>query len=131
MNSNNNIFLSFCETISTLRGENGCPWDQKQTTKSLKKYIREECDELLEAIDENNPDHLCEEIGDVLYLLVLLSEISSESTHFTIDDVITGIQNKMIRRHPHVFGDVRTGSDEELKEQWEKIKSLEPVKKTN
>lgn len=131
MISNNKIFLSFCETISTLRGEKGCPWDQKQTTKSLKKYIREECDELLDAIDGNDPDHLCEEIGDVLYLLVLLSEISSESTHFTIDDVITGIENKMIRRHPHVFGDVRTGSDEELKEQWEKIKSLESGKKTN
>ncbi|MBU1140171.1 MAG: nucleotide pyrophosphohydrolase [Proteobacteria bacterium] len=131
MTSNKNIFLLFCKTISSLRAKNGCPWDQKQTVKSLKKYIQEECDELLEAMDGDDPAHLCEEIGDVLFLLVLLSEISSESGHFTIDEVITGIKDKMIRRHPHVFGDADVGSDEELREQWEKIKSQEKAQKTN
>lgn len=82
-------------------------------------------------MDTDNPDHLCEEIGDVLFLLVLLSEISSESGHFTINDAITGIEEKMIRRHPHVFADASVSSDEELKVQWEKIKSQEKSKKTN
>ena len=131
MNSDANIFFSFCSTISSLRGKNGCPWDRKQTTKSLIKYLREECDELQEAMDGDDPDHLCEEIGDVLYLLVLLSEISSEAGHFTIADVIAGIESKMIRRHPHVFGDVSIDSEEALKEQWEEIKLQEKCKKTN
>lgn len=131
MNSHTNIFLTFCKTISSLRAENGCPWDRKQTVRSLKKYVLEECAELIEAMDGDDSDHLCEEIGDVLFLLVLLSEISSESGHFTINDVITGIEDKMVRRHPHVFGKASVGSDEELKEQWEKIKSLEKGKKTN
>ena len=86
---------------------------------------------LLEAMENDDPDHLCEEMGDMLFLLVLLSEISSEAGHFRIDDVITGINDKMIRRHPHVFSDVIVGSDKELKEQWEKIKSLEKGTKTN
>jgi MazG family protein len=131
MNSDKNAFLTFCKTISRLRAENGCPWDQKQTIRSLKKYLQEECDELLDAMDSDDPDHLCEEIGDVLFILVLLSEISSESGHFTLNDAITGIEQKMIRRHPHVFADAIASSDEELKAQWEKIKSQEKRKKTN
>lgn len=129
MNTCKNIFFSFCETIARLRADDGCPWDRKQTTTSLKKYIAEECSELLEAIDENNPSHLCEEIGDVLFLLVLLSEIQSESERFTIEDVISGINDKMIRRHPHVFAGTELKNDTDLNEQWEKIKSLEKKKK--
>jgi tetrapyrrole methylase family protein/MazG family protein len=131
MKSEKNIFLVFCETITQLRSPDGCPWDRKQTVISLKKYITEECDELLEAMDGNDPGHLCEEIGDVFFLLLLLSEISSEAGHFSIDDVISGINKKMIIRHPHVFGDIPAGSEEELQIQWEKIKSLERRKKTN
>ncbi len=129
MEPDNNTFFSFCNTISQLRSQNGCPWDQKQTCKSLRKYLREECEELIEAMGNNDPSHLCEELGDVLFHLILLSEISSESGHFTIEDVIRGINAKMIRRHPHVFADTPTGDEEELKKQWEKIKSLEKEKK--
>lgn len=82
-------------------------------------------------MEENDPVHLCEEIGDVLFLLVLLSEISSESDHFTIEDVLSGINDKMIRRHPHVFAGLVVETDEDLKKQWEKIKSDEKAKKTN
>jgi len=124
-------FFLFCQTIKKLRSEKGCPWDRKQTVQSLKKYISEECGELILAIEKNDPVNLCEEIGDVLFLLVLLSEISSESDHFTIESVISGINNKMVRRHPHVFDALHIKSEEDLKKQWEKIKSMEKAKKIN
>jgi MazG family protein len=131
MKSKKNNLSLLCQTIKKLRSQNGCPWDKKQTVQSLKKYINEECGELIQAMDENDPAHLCEEIGDVLFLLVLLSEISSESDYFTIEDVISGINDKMIRRHPHVFAGLAVKTDEDLKKQWEKIKSMEKEKKTN
>ncbi|HID01927.1 MAG TPA: nucleotide pyrophosphohydrolase [Desulfobacterales bacterium] len=126
-----NIFSTFCHTISQLRSDKGCPWDKKQTCSSLKKYLKEEYNELISAIDENDPAHLCEEIGDVLFLLVLLSQINSETKSFTIDDVLNGINNKMIRRHPHVFAGGASGDEEFLKKQWQKIKSQEKAKKIN
>jgi len=129
MITQNQSLPNLCKTVSRLRSRNGCPWDQKQTIQSLKKYFKEESDELIDAIIENNPEHLCEEIGDVLFHLVLLSEISAEAGHFSLEDAINGINDKMIRRHPHVFGDTPAGSEEELKIQWEKIKSREKKKK--
>ncbi|MCF8057146.1 MAG: nucleotide pyrophosphohydrolase [Desulfocapsa sp.] len=131
MKREKNIFFTFCETITRLRSPDGCPWDRKQSVTTLKKYIREECDELLEAMDDKDPEHLCEEIGDVFFLLLLLSEISAEAGHFNIVDVIKGIDDKMKGRHPHVFGNIPVGSEKELKTQWEKIKSQERRKKTN
>lgn len=124
-----NNFSGFCHTISQLRSDKGCPWDKKQTNLTLKKYLREEYNELISAIDENNPANICEEIGDVLFLLVLLSQINSETEEFTIDDVIKGINDKMIRRHPHVFAGGPNGDEEFLKKQWQKIKSQEKRKK--
>ncbi len=129
MKPDNNNFFSLCNTISQLRSRNGCPWDQKQTIESLKKYFKEESEELISAMGENDPLHLCEEIGDVLFHLILLSEISAESGDFTIEDVVRGINDKMIRRHPHVFADAPMGDEEELKKQWQKIKSEEKGKK--
>ncbi len=129
MKTEKNNFSSFCQVISRLRAENGCPWDRKQTVRSLRKYLKEECDELLEAMDGEDHGHICEETGDVLFLLVLLSEINSETGKFTIDEVIDGIRDKMIRRHPHVFGDADSTGENELKDQWEKIKSQEKEKK--
>ncbi len=129
MNNSNNTFRTFCKTVKSLRSETGCPWDRKQTVQSLKKYIREEYDELIEAMDEDDPDHLCEEIGDVIFLLVLLSEINSESNFFTIDNVLSGINKKMIRRHPHVFSGLKIETEEELNKMWEKIKLEEKEKK--
>ncbi|MEN8199225.1 MAG: MazG nucleotide pyrophosphohydrolase domain-containing protein [Thermodesulfobacteriota bacterium] len=126
-----NAFTQFCQTVSRLRSEDGCPWDRKQDGHSLRKYIREECDELLEAMEGGDSSHLCEEMGDLLFLLVLLAEINSEKDLFSMDDVLCGINEKMVRRHPHVFADKPVGSEEELKEQWEKIKSQELRKKIN
>ncbi len=131
MNTCKNTFFTFCQTITQLRSENGCPWDRKQTARTLVKYISEECEELLEAIEEGDPTHLCEEIGDVLFLLVLLSEINSELKNFTIEDVLSNINEKMIRRHPHVFDGVVVNNEEELKILWETIKSAEKEKKIN
>jgi MazG family protein len=111
--------------------KNGCPWDQKQTTQSLKKYIQEECAELLEAMEENDPRHICEESGDLFFLLILLAEIQKEQGFFNLEDVLLGINEKMIRRHPHVFANSITGNEQELREQWEKIKIEEQSKKTN
>lgn len=129
MKDNENFFSEFCQTISQLRAKNGCPWDQKQDVQSLKKYIREECKELLDAMEENSSSHLCEEIGDVLFLLVLLSEINAELGNFNIQDVVQEINEKMIRRHPHVFAGAPTGDEEYLRKQWKKIKSQEKEKK--
>lgn len=125
MDNKKNTFQEFCKTIATLRSENGCPWDKKQTVHTLKKYIREESEELLEALDTNDPSHICEESGDILFLLVLLAEINQENGFYTMEDVISGINEKMIRRHPHVFAGAPTGSERELTEQWKKIKSQE------
>lgn len=126
-----NHFSSLCKTITTLRSNSGCPWDKNQTTQSLRKYILEENAELLKAMEENDPLHICEESGDLFFLLLLLTEIHNEDGSFTLDDVLSGINEKMIRRHPHVFANTATGNEHELKEQWEKIKTEEQGKKTN
>jgi len=123
-----NTFSTFCKTVKKLRSVDGCPWDRKQDAESLKKYIKEECEELFSAIDKNDHSNICEEIGDVFFLLVLLSEIHSEHNNFTIHDVIKEINAKMIRRHPHVFAGSPNGDEEFLKKQWKKIKSEEKEK---
>ena len=131
MNKKNTLFITFCDTIHALRTTGGCPWDQKQTSQSLKKYILEETSELLEAIDANDAEHICEEAGDILFLIALLAEIHKENNTFTMDDIISTITSKMIRRHPHVFGSSTACTEEELNAQWEKIKLEEQAKKTN
>ncbi|WP_319585561.1 MazG nucleotide pyrophosphohydrolase domain-containing protein [uncultured Desulfobulbus sp.] len=118
-------FTRLEQVITTLRGENGCPWDIKQTPTSLKKYLLEECHELAEAIDKGSEKEICEEIGDVFFILAMLITMFTEHNHFTSDDVIEGIIAKMIRRHPHVFGNVRLVDAEELQEQWQRIKAQE------
>lgn len=83
--------------------ENGCPWDSVQTHESMKKYLVEECGEVLEAIDNQDTENLCEELGDVLYQIMIHCEIEKEQGNFTIDDVVNGICEKMVRRHPQAF----------------------------
>ncbi len=121
----NDNFNTLRKTVTTLRSNEGCPWDRRQDSESLKKYFEEECAELLEAIDKDSTEDICEEAGDLLFLLVLLSEIHSEKNAFTIEDVIKGVNKKMIRRHPHVFSGTTKGNEDFLKKQWEKIKSEE------
>lgn len=109
--------------------EGGCPWDQKQTLQSLKLYLAEECAELMDAIDEDNSENICEEIGDVLMNLVFNCVIANEQGRFHFRDVLKGIIDKMIRRHPHVFGDTKVSSASDVVIAWEKIKKNEKLKK--
>jgi tetrapyrrole methylase family protein / MazG family protein len=111
--------------ISELRGPNGCPWDKKQTHESLKKYLIEEAYELIEAIDNDDIDHMIEELGDVLLQVMLHAQIGEDEGYFSIDDVIEGVSSKMIRRHPHVFGDKKAENEEEVMKNWQEIKEQE------
>jgi tetrapyrrole methylase family protein / MazG family protein len=117
--------------IATLRGPNGCPWDKEQTHESLKKYLIEESYEVLEAIDDENDENLIEELGDVLLQVMLHAQIGEDDGYFTINDIIEVLSEKMIRRHPHVFGDVTVENEAEVMENWQKIKSEEKDQKQN
>jgi tetrapyrrole methylase family protein / MazG family protein len=118
-------FETLRRVIATLRGPNGCPWDRKQTHASLKRYLLEETYELFEAIDDHDDDHMIEELGDVLLQVMLHAQIGEDEGMFSIDDVIREITEKMIRRHPHVFGDVTVDNAEQVVENWQRIKEKE------
>mgnify|MGYP005839539945 CR=1 FL=1 len=122
-------FITLRNVIATLRGPNGCPWDKKQTHLSLKKYLLEETYELLEAIDNDDDDHMIEELGDVLLQVMLHAQIGEDEGMFSIDDIIKSITTKMIRRHPHVFGDISVNDAEEVVKNWEEIKKEEKAER--
>ena len=124
-------FEDLKQIMKTLRAEDGCPWDRAQDHDTLKKHLVEECAEVLEAIDNHDTENLCEELGDVLFQVMFHSEIEAERGNFTVDDVVNGICEKMIRRHPHVFGDEEYGSDEQNQARWEEIKRQEKEAKRN
>ncbi len=113
------------EVIAELRGPNGCPWDQKQTHHSLKRYLLEEAYEVLDAIDEEDDHHLAEELGDVLLQVMLHAQIGEDAGMFTVDDVVHSITEKMIRRHPHVFQAGNLNDENEVIKQWDEIKQQE------
>lgn len=117
-------------TIKTLRGEDGCPWDKRQNHISLLKYLKSECQELIEAIENNDPVNTCEELGDLLYLIVMISEIGNDQGNFDLCDVLKTINEKLIRRHPHVFAGQPYENEEQLAAQWEAIKAEEKKKNT-
>ena len=113
-------------TIKALRDpENGCPWDIKQSHSTLIKYLIEETFEAVKAIEDLDMDGLKDELGDILLQVVLHSRIAEESGRFNIDDVIENINQKMIRRHPHVFSDTKIKTVEDVKKNWENIKKQE------
>ena len=122
-------FTEFMDIIRKLRSEDGCPWDREQTHSSLKPCLMEECYETIEAIDRGDMDNLCEELGDLLLQVALHSVIAEEGKEFTIDEVITKVSEKMIRRHPHVFGDVIVNGSEDVLNNWDKIKEKEKAEK--
>jgi MazG family protein len=111
--------------MDRLRGPDGCPWDRDQNYDTLRRYLLEECYEVAEAIDRDDGDGLCEELGDLLFQIVFLARLAKEHGRFTLDDVVQGIADKMVRRHPHVFGDGRADTSEEVVESWEAIKKRE------
>ena len=119
----------FLEIIAKLRAPGGCPWDQKQTHESLKECLLEESNEVLTAIDSKDDENLCEELGDVLLQVVMHAQIAAEEGRFTMEDVVQGVAEKMVRRHPHVFGDIKVNSVEEGLDLWNAIKAQEKAKK--
>ena len=126
-------FTDFREIIRRLRAPDGCPWDREQTHESRIPCMREEAQEAVEGIrlleETKDADNLCEELGDVLLQVMMHSQIAEEEGLFTIDDVIQGISEKMIRRHPHVFGRGTANSSAEVLQTWEEIKKREKEEK--
>lgn len=111
--------------IAQLRSEHGCPWDKAQTHESLIPCLRNECEEVVQAIEQHDEENLCEELGDVLLQVLLHARIAEEEGQFTIADVVNGLAEKMVRRHPHVFGNEEYGSPEQNQARWEEIKRQE------
>ena len=122
-------FNKLVKILKRLRNpSNGCPWDRKQTLHSLKEYVLEEAYELVEAIEMESVEKQKEELGDLLLQIVFLSQLHREKGHFTIRDVINTLNRKLIRRHPHIFGDATAKTAEEVRQNWEKIKKTENKK---
>ena len=131
MTQMNDNFLSLVSTIQQLRSEHGCPWDRKQTTRSLKKHLVEEFNEIIEAMDRDDRENLCEELGDFLYLILMIGEINRDEGSFTIEEILDTINQKLIRRHPHVFGSRKELDESQLRRQWNDIKEREKELKNN
>lgn len=127
-------YEDFLEIIKTLRSENGCPWDREQTHESLKPCMMEEATELLSSIriynETGDYDNLVEELGDVLLQVVMHATIGEEEGLFTIEDVINEVATKMVRRHPHVFGNIEVSGSSEVLDNWDEIKKREKEGKT-
>jgi len=118
-------FLDLNELVGKLRGPGGCPWDARQTEDTLKTYLLEEAYEVVDAVDRGVPEDVSHELGDLLFQIFFLATIAAEKGQFDLLRVIEDITSKMIRRHPHVFGDARVANAEEVAERWEKIKKKE------
>ncbi len=119
------------EVVRRLTAEDGCPWDRIQTHDTLKRYLIEECYEVIDAIDGKDNENMCEELGDVLFQIVFHSELSRKENAFDLSDVIDGITRKMISRHPHIFSDSDEKSIKEINDNWESIKKEEKGYKNN
>jgi tetrapyrrole methylase family protein/MazG family protein len=117
------------EIMDTLRGPGGCPWDMEQDHKSIMKCLIEEAYELADAIEEDNADDIKEELGDVFLQVIFHSAISQDNNMFTLDDVVNELCDKLIYRHPHVFGDTKVRDSEEVIKNWERLKRKENAKK--
>src|SRR6185436_4041548 len=111
--------------MDRLRDPGGCPWDREQTYATLRGYLIEECYEVVDALDRADLPALCEELGDLLFQIVFLSRLATEDGAFSAEDVVEGIATKMVRRHPHVFGDATAHSAAEVLVRWEEIKKTE------
>jgi tetrapyrrole methylase family protein/MazG family protein len=118
-------FLQLVEIMAKLRSPEGCPWDREQTHQSLRPYLLEETYEVLETIDQKKYGELQKELGDLLLQVIFHAQIAGEDGRFTISDVIAEISGKLIRRHPHVFGDLKVNSAAEQKILWEHLKKAE------
>lgn len=124
-------FARLVEIMATLRSPNGCPWDREQTPQTLKPYLVEETYEVLEALEAEDWSEFKEELGDLLLQIVFHSRLMEEAGEFNIDDVAQAISDKMTRRHPHVFGNLKVNSAEEVSQNWTKIKAQEKKNKAD
>jgi tetrapyrrole methylase family protein/MazG family protein len=135
MRREENYFEKLIELMDVLRDPGGCPWDREQTRETLKPMLIEEAHEVLDALDSDDPDNLCEELGDLLFQILFHCKIADERQEFNIHDVCRRVYKKMVRRHPHVFGDRQIADSQELLRNWEELKAAEkaqagrPVKK--
>jgi len=111
--------------MARLRAPDGCPWDREQQLPDLARYIREEAEEVVEAIGSGKPDAIREELGDLLFNIIHAARIAEEQGSFDIEDVIAGARDKIVRRHPHVFGDAEAKSIDDVLEHWNRIKREE------
>jgi len=118
-------FPSLVSVMERLLGPDGCPWDREQTFETLKSYLLEEAHEVIEAIDSNDIKHHKEELGDLLFQVVFQAELARTQGRFEVDDVILAIRDKLVRRHPHVFGDRKVTDAAEQLRVWERIKAAE------
>jgi uncharacterized protein YabN with tetrapyrrole methylase and pyrophosphatase domain len=111
--------------VAFMRGPQGCSWDRQQTLEDFRKHFRNESNEVLEALQKRDYDNLKEELGDVLWHVLFMSQIAREEGLFTVEDVMSELKDKIVRRHPHVFSHKRDLSPEEVLREWDKIKALE------
>jgi tetrapyrrole methylase family protein/MazG family protein len=118
-------FSDLVDLLAKLRGPNGCPWDSEQTHSSLKRHLLEESYEVLEAIDRDDPKRLKEELGDILLQVLFHAQISSEDHEYTMRDVLESLRDKLVRRHPHVFGDISIKDARDVEVVWERLKQDE------
>ena len=119
------LFTDLMEIMARLRGKNGCPWDRDQTHESIKPYLVEEAYEVLEAIDEQDLAKLKEELGDLMLQIVFHARMAEDAGAFSMQDVLTAINEKLLRRHPHVFGELKAETAQEVLFNWEQIKQAE------
>ena len=118
-------FKDLLDIADILLGEKGCPWDKKQTISSIKNFFKEEAEELVLAIDKKDEKNIIEEAGDLLYSIIFLSKIAEMENKFSIKDIIKSAKEKLIRRHPHVFSDVKVSSAKDVEKLWNEIKRKE------
>lgn len=121
-------FEDLLDIMKQLRAPDGCPWDREQNHESLLEYLIEESSEYIDAVQQKDLEGMCEELGDVLLQVVFHAQLAKEAGTFTIEDVIQGVSAKMVRRHPHVFGDTHVDTSDEVLDRWEKIKATEKEK---
>ena len=119
------VLLSLYEIMRELRGPDGCPWDAKQTNATIKMYLLEEAYEVVEAIESSSPQDVCLELGDLLFQILFLAQMAAERKEFDFTEVVERITEKMIRRHPHVFGQTHVKGAEDVAANWSKIKRAE------
>ncbi|MBQ3319020.1 MAG: nucleotide pyrophosphohydrolase [Spirochaetia bacterium] len=124
------LFDQFCNIIAKLRAPDGCPWDRKQTAESMQKSLLEEAQEAVDAIAGKDDVNLCEELGDVMLVVAMITRIKEEEGKFAMADVLAGVNDKLIRRHPHIFGDAKASTPEEVLKLWDQVKAEEKKKKS-